>query len=107
MDVLAKALSIHLANKMDIEYLYNYYKGQHPVLQRVKERNDFVNNKIVENRAYEIVKFVTGYRVGNPIQYVSRKADSVITDDVTALNDILYEKSKAKKDIELVQWQSI
>lgn len=107
IDVLADALSIHLANKMDIEYLYNYYKGQHPVLNRTKERNDFVNNKIVENRAYEIVKFVTGYRVGNPIQYVSRKADSVITDDVTALNDILYEKSKAKKDIELVQWQSI
>lgn len=107
IDVLADALSIHMANKFDIEYLYNYYKGAHPILQRVKERNAFINNKVVENRAYEIVKFVTGYRVGNPIQYVSRKADSIITDDVTALNDILYEKSKAKKDIELVQWQSI
>lgn len=105
--VLGEAFGIHMANAMDIEFLYNYYKGVHPILHRVKERNEFINNKIVENRAYEIVKFVTGYRVGNPIQYVSRKGDENITDDVTALNDILYEKSKAKKDIELVQWQSI
>lgn len=107
VEVVTEALGIHLANRMDIEYLYNYYKGAHPILQRIKERNDFINNKIVENRAYEIVKFVTGYRVGNPIQYVSRKGDTAITEDITALNDILYEKSKAKKDIELVQWQSI
>lgn len=107
LEVLADAMAIHLLNRFDIEYLYNYYKGQQPILQRVKERNDFINNKIVENRAYEIVKFTTGYRVGNPIQYVSRKNDVAITEDITALNDMLYERSKAKKDIELVQWQCI
>ena len=107
LDVLAQAMGIHMLNRFDIEYLYNYYKGIHPILYRTKERNDFINNKIVENRAYEIVKFTTGYRVGNPIQYVSRKNDVAITEDITALNDMLYERAKAKKDIELVQWQCI
>ena len=75
IDVLQKALFIHLMNQADISYLYRYYKGDQPVLYRKKEVRPEINNKVVENRANEIVSFKVGYLMGEPVQYVSRGDD--------------------------------
>ena len=56
---LGKALSIHWQNREEIEYLDNYYKGSQPILYRNKLIRPEVNNKVVENHAYEIVEFMT------------------------------------------------
>ncbi len=37
VSVLRKALVTHLSNKMDIEYLWKYYKGRQPILDREKD----------------------------------------------------------------------
>lgn len=34
IDVLQKALFVHLLNQADINYLYRYYKGDQPILYR-------------------------------------------------------------------------
>ena len=36
IDVLQKALFTHLMNQADINYLYRYYKGDQPILYRIK-----------------------------------------------------------------------
>ena len=36
-EVLGKAWATHLKNRGDIEYLWRYYKGEQPVLLRVKD----------------------------------------------------------------------
>ena len=70
--ILADAIPVHLQNAEDIDYLHNYAKGIQPVLNRTKDVRPEINNKIVENHAYEIVEFKTGYCFGSPVTYVAR-----------------------------------
>ena len=86
LNVLRKALITHWSNKADMEYLYAYYKGRQPILNRKKEVRPEIQNNVVENRANEIVSFKVGYLMGEPIQYVSRSDDKMVADKITTLN---------------------
>lgn len=104
LDVLRKALITHWSNKADMEYLYAYYKGRQPVLNRKKEVRPEIKNTVVENRANEIVSFKVGYLMGEPIQYVSRSDDKTVADKITTLNGYCLSEDKAAKDKELADW---
>lgn len=103
LTVLESAMNDHISNYGDIEYLYNYFKGRQPVLQRKKEIRPEICNKIVENIANEIVSFKTGYLLGEPIQYVSR-SDTDTSKEVGELNDIMELCSKACVDNDIAEW---
>ena len=107
IDVLQKALFVHLANQADIDYLYRYYRGDQPILYRKKEVRPEINNMVVENRANEIVSFKTGYLVGEPVQYVSRGGEEDVASEVLTLNDYMLSEDKPFKDKELVDWMHI
>lgn len=104
LDVLRKALITHWSNKADMEYLYAYYKGRQPILNRKKEVRPEIQNNVVENRANEIVSFKVGYLMGEPIQYVSRSDDKMVADKITTLNGYCLSEDKAAKDKELADW---
>lgn len=106
VEVLKKALATHDVNRGEIEYLYDYYKGKQPILQRVKEVRPEINNKIVENRANEIVAFKVGYLMGEPLQYVSR-GNEECSDAINTLNEFVFAEDKAAKDKELADWFTI
>ena len=103
VDVLNRSLLIHNMNKLEIQYLYNYYKGYQPILFRTKEVRPEINNKVVENRAYEIVSFKTGYLMGEPVQYINRGKEDM-ADPISDLNDYMYLENKAIKDKKLAWW---
>lgn len=105
LDVLDEASKVHEQNVTEIEYLWNYYKGKQPILERIKEIRPEINNMIVENRAKEIVDFKVGYLVGEPIQYVGRGAAD--TDTVNLLNDMMLQRDKESQDEDLATWQMI
>lgn len=105
--VLQDALSAHVQNRSAIDYLYRYYKGDQPILRRTKEIRPEICNKIVENRAYEIVSFKTGYLCGEPLQYVSRGSTDDVSDGISKLNDMMLLCGKAAKDKELAEWMYI
>lgn len=105
--VLQKAMFTHLQNQAEIHYLYRYYRGEQPILNRVKEVRPEINNMVVENRANEIVSFKTGYLVGEPVQYVSRGGAEDIASEVLTLNDYMLSEDKPFKDKELVDWMHI
>lgn len=108
LKVLDKAMIVHARNRADIQYLYEYYKGKQPVLDRSKEFRPEICNRIVENRANEIVSFKVGYLMGEPVQYVSRLTDdSGATDAINLLNDFVFAEDKAAKDKELADWFTI
>ena len=108
LKVLDRAMAVHARNRTDIQYLYEYYKGKQPVLDRSKEFRPEICNKIVENRANEIVSFKVGYLMGEPVQYVSRLTDdSGATDAINLLNDFVFAEDKAAKDKELADWFTI
>lgn len=104
LEVLRKALITHWSNKADMEYLYAYYKGRQPVLNRKKEVRPEIKNTVVENRANEIVSFKVGYLMGEPIQYVSRSDNKSVADKITTLNGYCLSEDKAAKDKELADW---
>ena len=106
-DVLLKALSIHALNRSEIDYLWEYYKGKQPILNRQKEVRPEITNRIVENRANEIVSFKVGYLCGEPIQYVGKNGSEEITQGITRLNELMFAEDKAAQDQEIVEWQMI
>ena len=107
LEVLQKALNEHAINRSEIEYLWNYYRGKQPILNRVKEVRPEICNKIVENRANEIVSFKVGYLCGEPIQYIGRNTDESVTEGISKLNELMFAEDKATQDQEIVEWQMI
>lgn len=106
VEVLNKAKIAHEKNYRDIKYLYDYYRGIQPVLYRTKDVRPEICNRIVENRANEIVSFKVGYLMGEPVQYVSR-GDDAVSDDIARLNEYVFAEDKASKDKELADWFTI
>ena len=107
VNVVNQAYLVHLMNREEIEYLWNYYKGKQPSLYRTREIRDELTAHIVENRANEIVTFKTGYLVGKPIKYISSASTDEVATSVSKLNDAMRVIGKKTKDRELVEWQMI
>lgn len=104
--VIGDCIGVFYWNKSIIKYLWDYYKGDQPVLYRRKTANQDITNYICENHAYEIVQFKTGQTYGEPIQYVSRSKDENINAAVDKLNDYMADANKHEKDIKGGEWQS-
>ena len=102
--VVQNVFPAHLANVDDINYLYNYYKGKQPILERIKEVRPEITNRVVVNFANEIVSFKVGYLLNSPFQYVA------ITDkneEVNILNSYMYQVDKQAQDQEIIEWNHI
>lgn len=104
---LAKALSIHWKNREEIEYLDNYYRGDQPILYRQKKVRPEINNRVVENHAFEIVEFKTAQNFGEPIQYVRRGTDESKSEYIKTLNDYMHSENKDSCDIEIGRWRAV
>lgn len=107
LDELNSALTEHLRNRSQIDYLWRYYRGDQPILQRVKKVRPEICNRIVENRANEIVSFKVGYLCGEPIQYVGRTSGEEVSQGISDLNEMMLSENKATQDKEIVEWQMI
>ena len=104
--VIGQCIGVFYGNKSAIRYLWQYYKGDQPVLYRTKISNEDITNKILENHAYEIVQFKVGQTYGEPVQFISRKDDDAINNAVDELNDFMTDANKQEKDIKSGEWQS-
>ena len=119
--VLSSVLPDFEKNQTEIDYLYNYYRGDQPILQRQKKYRPEINNKVVENHAHEIVSFKVGYDFGEPIQYIRRATKSnvggkmtlaaptedeelEITSKIAQLNEYMFSQNKATQDKDLAEW---
>lgn len=103
VDVLRNATSVFDRNASESKKLYDYYKGNQPILYREKQVRPEINNTIVVNRAYEIVTFKTGRFLYKDIQYINRR-DNIDTDEVNVLNNFMHSEGKAGKDRVLTDW---
>ena len=88
VDILVEALSYHAANVRQIQYLWDYYRGVQPILQRTKDVRPEICNKIVENHAQEIVAFKIGYQLAEPLQYTCRSFETEDAEEAERLGDI-------------------
>ena len=104
VDLLNQALMTHDFNSRQIDYLWNYYKGKQPILAKIKDYREDINNKVVVNRANEIVSFWTGFLCSSPIRYVARKGSEDVSVAIEAINDMMNAENKDRKDFELITW---
>lgn len=111
VEVLYDTLPDFRVNSADIDYLWRYYKGEQPILHRVKEVRPEINNKIVENHAQEIVAFKVGYQLAEPLQYTCRKTEGDAYEaklaQVNELNTLMFAEDKASCDRDLFEWMCI
>lgn len=105
---LSNALVDHGFNQNAIEYLDKYYRGDQPILYREKKVRKEINNKAVENHAYELVESKVADLFGEPVQYVLKNAaDEAKAEQINQLNSYMESEDKASVDIEKGRWQSI
>lgn len=115
VDVLASASDDNSTNESEISYLWGYYKGDQPILGRTKDFNANILNKIVQNRAYEITNFKTGYLLSAPLQYTAQHSDSLTDEadeeesdaDLVRLSSWMLDAGKQDSDAYVADWQSI
>lgn len=107
LKILDKAMAIHSKNRGEIQYLWDYYRGKQPILSRTKTVRPEICNKIVENRANEIVSFKVGYLCGEPIQYIGRSGSEAISKAISELNEMMFSENKATQDKRVAEWQAI
>lgn len=101
IEVLNKALTTHLRNRREEIYLEKYMRGVQPILNRIKQFNKEINNKIVVNIANQIVTFKTSEFAGEPIQYISRGNTEGAPKKVADLNSMMLSEGKQSKDMRL------
>ena len=106
-DVVGKAMVIHMRNAAETEYLYGYYRGRQDIRLKEKVVRPEINNKVMVNRANEIVTFKTAYLLGEPVQYVSNGGDDTVSAKVNRLNEFMRSESKDTKDKEIADWMHI
>lgn len=106
LDILANTMATASLNKSQITFLDSYYRGNQPIWQRKKKVRRDICNKIVENRAYEIVQFYLSYRSSYPTAYVAA-CDDVNGDALCEFNKYLNKRSIQRVEAELVEWQEI
>lgn len=82
--------------------LHDYYMGKHNILRRTYEDASKPNNRVVNPYANYITTLMTGYFIGEPVQYTSADETTLVKfKDIMAYND---EPSVNK---EIAKWQSI
>ncbi len=110
IEVLCKALNVHMANRAEIEYLYNYRKGIQPSLFRTKQVRPEIVSHVVENRATQIVDFRTGYMCGSSkaIQYIGscskQDRQEELAELVSQLNEYMDDVDSATQNKEIFDW---
>ncbi len=111
-EALADALGAFWANRSQADYLWRYYRGDQPVLSRIKEIRPEICNRVVENHAQEITVFQVGYQLAEPVQYVSQPGDE--DDDcldsakrIKRLNMLMEADEKESDDRDLFEWMAV
>lgn len=107
VNVINNASGVHAKNAQQINYLYNYYRGEQDIKGKTKLVRESINNIVCANHANEIVTFKTAYLLGEPIQYISAGNDSQKSEDISTINDYMREQDKESKDKELADWMHI
>lgn len=107
IEVLGKAMAVHMENVGEIQYLYNVYRGIQDIQYKKKLVRPEINNKVLVNRANEIVTFKTAYLLAAPIQYVSNGGEDSVSSKVNTLNEYMRSESKDTKDKENADWMHI
>ena len=85
-EVMQKALGIHNQNRLDCEYLIDYFLGNQDILSRQPSGTSNINNRTVVNFAFPITREIVGYTFGSPTEFIPK--DMEYQEAISKLSDI-------------------
>lgn len=100
-ELAVKFMTKHCLNRDRMDRLYDYYIGNHSILNRPKDKRA-ANNRLVCNHAKYITDCTTGYFLGNPVKYSSRRGK-----DISTIVDVLKRADSPTQDIDLSRYGSV
>ena len=101
-EIIKKFIELDQAENARKMKLHDYYMGKHSILHRTYEDASKPNNRVVNPYANYITTLMTGYFIGEPVQYTSPDEETLDKyREIMAYND---EPSVNK---EIAKWQSI
>jgi len=106
VDAVAKTIGIFNWNKPIIKYLWDYKNGDQPILYRQKVVRDDIVNRVVENHAWEMVRFKNAQTYGEPVQYISVSKNDAVNQAVDMLNSYAKAAGKRRSDVNSGEWTS-
>lgn len=106
-EVMMRAIGIHTLNAEEIEYLYAYMRGVHPVLSRTKTVRKEICNRVVENHAAPIAQFTSSYFMGEPVTYIRRGDREAAGEQIERLNEYMFYEDKASLDMDMANWMAV
>lgn len=106
LKMVAETIGVFNSNRPVVRYLWRYKNGDQPALYREKTIRDDIVNYVVENHAWEIVRFKNGQTYGEPVLYVGLNQEDSVNEYVDKLNDYMRAAEKARKDIDSGEWTS-
>ena len=101
-DIINKFIELDKPEQARKIKLHNYYKGKHDILKRTFDDASKPNNRVVNPYARYITTLITGYFVGEPIQYTSE--DEVV---LNVLSDVFDYNDEPSVNKTLAKNQSI
>ena len=102
VDVVNNAMTYHVLNFYEEDYLYWRRRGLSPIIEREKVYNNFVLNKVSEAHADQIVTFKNGFLFPQSAFYVAR--NDTAKEKVDSLNEFMFLSGKPTVDTELCDW---
>ena len=106
VEVLKEAMKTHIRNSNEINTLYEYYKGNQPILGRTKTIRPRSTIRSLKTGQTD-VNFKVGGLCGEPLQYISRGSTDEISRGINELNDMMLLCGKSALDKELIEWAYI
>ena len=100
-EIAVKFMAKHCLTTDRLDSLYDYYIGNHRILNRPKDKRA-ANNRLVCNHAKYITDCTTGYFMGNPVKYLSRQGK-----DISPIVDALKRADSPTQDVDLSRLGSI
>ena len=101
LDILKNSIEIHKKNKAESIYLLNYLYGDQDIKEKVKLTRTDINNKSVENWAWDIKESKQAFLLGKPIQYAP--LNNISNEEISALNNYINYENKDQLDQELYE----
>ena len=114
VEIFNTAYVLHNKNAIKENALFAFQRGCQDILAREKPIRSDINERMVINKASQILNVHVGYSFGNPITFVQRgkveddlrKPSTTDKEDnlyIAMINKMMAEQGKAKKDTELAR----
>jgi len=101
-DIIKKFIEKDRAENARKIKLYDYYKGKHNILQRSYEDASKPNNRVVNPYANYITTMMTGYFIGEPVEYTSEDEQAL-----ESLKEVFEYNDEPSVNKEIAKWQSV